>query len=64
MTELAPYAASEAQSRGRRYEEPAAAYRTEYQRDRVSQSMSRLSVLAESKRSPSPTAAMANAPEP
>ena len=34
MTELAPYAASEAQSRGRRFDEPAAAYRTEYQRDR------------------------------
>jgi dGTPase len=34
MTELAPYAASEAQSRGRRYDEPAARYRGEYQRDR------------------------------
>ncbi|MEJ2127962.1 MAG: deoxyguanosinetriphosphate triphosphohydrolase [Woeseiaceae bacterium] len=34
MVDLAPYAASEGQSRGRRYEEPAAAYRTEYQRDR------------------------------
>lgn len=34
MTALAPYAASEAQSRGRRYEEPAATYRGEYQRDR------------------------------
>ena len=34
MSGLAPYAASEAQSRGRRYEEPAARYRGEYQRDR------------------------------
>ena len=34
MPELAAYAASEAQSRGRRYDEPAAAYRSEYQRDR------------------------------
>lgn len=34
MTALAPYAASEAQSRGRRYDEPPAAYRGEYQRDR------------------------------
>ena len=34
MSELAVYAADEAQSRGRRYEEPAAAYRGEYQRDR------------------------------
>ena len=34
MTELAPYAADEAHSRGRRYDEPAAAYRGEYQRDR------------------------------
>jgi len=34
MTVLAPYAANETQSRGRRYEEPAAAYRGEYQRDR------------------------------
>jgi dGTPase len=32
--ELAPYAAREAQSRGRRYQEAAAAYRGEYQRDR------------------------------
>ena len=32
--ELAPYAADETQSRGRRYEEPEAAYRGEYQRDR------------------------------
>ena len=31
---LAPYAASEARSRGRRYEEPSARYRGEYQRDR------------------------------
>lgn len=31
---LAPYAASEANSRGRRYAEPAANYRSEYQRDR------------------------------
>jgi dGTPase len=34
MKDLAPYAASEARSRGRRYEEPAARYRGEYQRDR------------------------------
>ena len=34
MSTLAPYAASEAQSRGRRYDEPAARYRGEYQRDR------------------------------
>lgn len=34
MTVLAPYAANEIQSQGRRYEEPAAAYRGEYQRDR------------------------------
>ena len=34
MNDLAPYAASEARSRGRRYEEPAARYRGEYQRDR------------------------------
>jgi dGTPase len=34
VTELAPYAASEAQSRGRRFEEPKPAYRGEYQRDR------------------------------
>jgi dGTPase len=34
MTTLAPYAADEAQSRGRRYDEPAAAYRGAYQRDR------------------------------
>ena len=34
MTELAPYAASEPQSRGRRFTEPPAAYRGEYQRDR------------------------------
>jgi dGTPase len=31
---LAPYAASEARSRGRRYPEPKPAYRTEYDRDR------------------------------
>ena len=31
---LAPYAANESQSRGRRYPEPAPAYRGEYQRDR------------------------------
>ena len=31
---LAPYAANESQSRGRRYEEPRSAYRGEYQRDR------------------------------
>ncbi len=31
---LAPYAADELQSRGRRYEEPPSAYRGEYQRDR------------------------------
>jgi dGTPase len=31
---LAPYAADELQSRGRRYDEPASAYRGEYQRDR------------------------------
>jgi len=34
MTGLAPYAASEAQSRGRRFEEPTPTYRGEYQRDR------------------------------
>jgi dGTPase len=34
MSELAPFAADEAHGRGRRYEEPAAAYRGEYQRDR------------------------------
>lgn len=34
MTALAPYAASEAQSRGRRFEETAPTYRGEYQRDR------------------------------
>ncbi len=34
MSGLAPYAASEAQSRGRRHDEPAARYRGEYQRDR------------------------------
>ena len=34
MTRLAPYAASESQSRGRRYREPGASYRGEYQRDR------------------------------
>ena len=34
MSGLAAYAADEAQSRGRRYEEPAATYRGEYQRDR------------------------------
>ena len=34
MSDLAPYAASEAQSRGRRYAEPGARYRGEYQRDR------------------------------
>ena len=34
MSGLAAYAANEAQSRGRRYEEPAATYRSEYQRDR------------------------------
>jgi len=34
MTMLAPYAANEAHSRGRRYDEPVAAYRGEYQRDR------------------------------
>ncbi len=34
MNGLAPYAASEAQSRGRRHDEPAARYRGEYQRDR------------------------------
>jgi dGTPase len=32
--QLAPYAAHDAQSRGRRYSEPAPAHRTEYQRDR------------------------------
>jgi dGTPase len=31
---LAPYAASDKQSRGRRYQEPSPAYRSEYQRDR------------------------------
>jgi len=34
MTAFAPYAASEAQSRGRRYDELAATYRGEYHRDR------------------------------
>ncbi|MGO9990479.1 MAG: deoxyguanosinetriphosphate triphosphohydrolase [Steroidobacteraceae bacterium] len=34
MSALAPYAAHEDQSRGRRYAEPAPAYRSEYQRDR------------------------------
>lgn len=34
MAELAPWAADEKTSRGRRYAEPAAAYRGEYQRDR------------------------------
>jgi len=34
MSGLAAYAANETQSRGRRYEEPAATYRGEYQRDR------------------------------
>jgi dGTPase len=34
MSELAPFAASEAHSRGRRFDEPAARYRGEYQRDR------------------------------
>src|SRR5208283_4171197 len=34
MSELAPYAAHEAQSRGRRYSEAPPAHRTEYQRDR------------------------------
>jgi len=34
MNGLAPYAAHEEQSRGRRYAEPPAAYRSEYQRDR------------------------------
>lgn len=34
MPDLASYAASESQSRGRRYEEPKAEYRGEYQRDR------------------------------
>jgi dGTPase len=34
MTELAAYAAHDHQSRGRRYAEPAPAYRSEYQRDR------------------------------
>ena len=34
MTSLAPYAAHEAESRGRRHEEPPPAYRTEFQRDR------------------------------
>ena len=33
-TVLAPYAADESQSRGRRYEEPRPRYRSEYQRDR------------------------------
>ena len=31
---LAPYAADEARSRGRKYDEPGSAYRGEYQRDR------------------------------
>jgi dGTPase len=34
MTSLAPYAAHDAQSRGRRFAEPKPAYRSEYQRDR------------------------------
>ena len=34
MSGLAAYAADEAQSRGRRYDDPAATYRGEYQRDR------------------------------
>jgi dGTPase len=34
MTELAPYAAHDGASRGRRHAEPAPAYRSEYQRDR------------------------------
>jgi dGTPase len=34
MTELAAFAANEVSSRGRRYDEPRAAYRGEYQRDR------------------------------
>ena len=34
MSTLAPYAAHDEQSRGRRYPEPAPAYRSEYQRDR------------------------------
>ena len=34
MKELARYAASDASSRGRRYEETSPNYRTEYQRDR------------------------------
>src|ERR1700681_1359344 len=34
MTELAPYAAHDGQSRGRRYPESPPAYRSEYQRDR------------------------------
>ncbi|MDH3338161.1 MAG: deoxyguanosinetriphosphate triphosphohydrolase [Gammaproteobacteria bacterium] len=34
LVQLAPYAANENQSRGRRHEEPAAKYRGEYQRDR------------------------------
>ena len=34
MSGLAPYAANDANSRGRRYAEPPAAYRGEYQRDR------------------------------
>ena len=34
MSALAPYAAHEEQSRGRRHPEPAPAYRSEYQRDR------------------------------
>lgn len=34
MSELAPYAANDANSRGRRYQEPGPNYRNEYQRDR------------------------------
>ncbi len=34
MTALAPYAAHEAESHGRRHPEPKPAYRSEYQRDR------------------------------
>jgi dGTPase len=34
MTQLAPFAANEVHSRGRRFEEPAPRYRGEYQRDR------------------------------
>lgn len=34
LAELAPYAANESQSRGRKYDEPPSTYRGEYQRDR------------------------------